>query len=134
PGMPANEQMAALQVSTALHLLEAGANMLLMYSGALGQPPAAPTPATPPPPALAPPPPPAPPVLKKEENEPKPERAILAPAPAPDAPRTSAAIVLPASFKVPLDKANLAVRTVTLGGSGTRTSAVTIGGAAALPF
>jgi acetyl-CoA decarbonylase/synthase complex subunit delta len=32
------------------------------------------------------------------------------------------------------DKANVAVRTVTLGGSGTRTSAVTVGGAEVLPF
>jgi len=46
----------------------------------------------------------------------------------------SAAIVLPATFTVPLDKAKLAVRTVTLGGSGTRTSTVTIGGAAAGDF
>jgi acetyl-CoA decarbonylase/synthase complex subunit delta len=35
---------------------------------------------------------------------------------------------------VPVEKASSAIRTVTLGGSGTRTSAVTIGGAAALPF
>ena len=46
----------------------------------------------------------------------------------------SAAIVLPKSVTLTPEKANLAVRTVTLGGTGTRTSAVTIGGAEVLPF
>ncbi len=35
PGMTAQQQMAALQASTAMHLLHAGANMLLMQSGLL---------------------------------------------------------------------------------------------------
>ena len=47
---------------------------------------------------------------------------------------SSAAIVLPKSVTLTPEKANLAVRTVTLGGTGTRTSAVTIGGAEVLPF
>ena len=51
-----------------------------------------------------------------------------------DTPLTSAAIILPATFSVALEKANVPIRQVTLGGSGTRTSAVTIGGAEALPF
>ncbi|MCX6617809.1 MAG: acetyl-CoA decarbonylase/synthase complex subunit delta [Acidobacteria bacterium] len=41
---------------------------------------------------------------------------------------------MPSSFSVPAETVNGTIRTVTLGGSGTRTSAVTIGGAAALPF
>jgi acetyl-CoA synthase len=49
-------------------------------------------------------------------------------------PFTSAAIVLPKSVALAPEKANIAVRTVTLGGTGTRTSAVTIGGAEVLPF
>jgi acetyl-CoA decarbonylase/synthase complex subunit delta len=49
-------------------------------------------------------------------------------------PFSSARIVLPSSFKVSEEKTGQAVRSVTLGGSGTRTSAVTIGGAEALPF
>jgi acetyl-CoA decarbonylase/synthase complex subunit delta len=49
-------------------------------------------------------------------------------------PITSAAIVLPKSVTVAPDKANVAVRTITLGGTGTRTSAVTLGGAEVLPF
>ena len=47
---------------------------------------------------------------------------------------TSAAIQLPTSFSLPAEKTNLAIRKVTLGGSGTRTSAVTFGGAEVLPF
>ena len=47
---------------------------------------------------------------------------------------TSATIVLPKSITLAPEKANVAVRTVTLGGTGTRTSAVTIGGAEVLPF
>ncbi len=49
-------------------------------------------------------------------------------------PITSAAIVLPKSVTVAPDKANVAVRTITLGGSGTRTSSVVLGGAEVLPF
>ena len=49
-------------------------------------------------------------------------------------PITSAAIVLPSAVTIAPDKANVTIRTVTLGGSGTRTSAVTIGGAEVLPF
>ena len=47
---------------------------------------------------------------------------------------TSATIVLPKSITLVPEKANVAVRTVTLGGTGTRTSSVTIGGAEVLPF
>ncbi len=49
-------------------------------------------------------------------------------------PFASAAIVLPKAVTLTPEKANLAVHTVTLGGTGTRTSAVTIGGAEVLPF
>ncbi len=49
-------------------------------------------------------------------------------------PITSAAIVLPKSVTVAPDKANVTVRTITLGGSGTRTSSVVLGGAEVLPF
>ena len=41
---------------------------------------------------------------------------------------------MPKAVTIAPDKANVAVRTVTLGGSGTRTSAVTLGGAEVLPF
>lgn len=107
------QQMAALQMSTAVNLLTAGANMLLMYSGALGQvasamPIAAAT------------------------------AAPVAAAPAAPAkvvkPVSKASIVLPTAFTVPSDPINATIREVVLGGSGTRTSSVTIGGAAALPY
>ncbi|MEN6357651.1 MAG: acetyl-CoA decarbonylase/synthase complex subunit alpha/beta [Armatimonadota bacterium] len=49
-------------------------------------------------------------------------------------PSQSAKIVMPGKFSVPGESVNMQVRTVTLGGSGTRTSAVTIGGASAFPF
>src|SRR5208337_3480775 len=62
-----------------------------------------------------------------------PARPAKSEAPA-ERPITSAAIILPSSVTVAPDKANVTVRTVTLGGSGTRTSAVTIGGAEVLPF
>jgi acetyl-CoA decarbonylase/synthase complex subunit delta len=117
-------QMAALQYSTAVNLLTAGANMLLMYSGALGAVPAA-APAA----AM-----PAAPVADAP--------VVAAPVAAPVAVAepvvaktlTSAAVAVPATFAVPGETVNTSVRTVTLGGSGTRTSAVTIGGAAALPL
>ena len=102
-------QMAALQWSTALNLLTAGANMLLMSSGTIG-PISAITPTTP--------------VLSSAPvAEAVVERKI-----------TSAAVVMPVSFPVPAENFNTAIRTVTLGGSGTRTSALTLGGASALPF
>jgi acetyl-CoA synthase len=141
PGMTPEQQMATLQTSTALHLLHAGANMLLMSSGALGQgaPAASATSGaaalniTAAPAAAA--------VAPKAETAipavaPPPARMEVASAsaPAPRAARTSAAIVMPATFSVPGEKSDVAIRTVTLGGSGTRTSAVTIGGASALPF
>jgi acetyl-CoA decarbonylase/synthase complex subunit delta len=122
PGMSAEQQMAALQSSTALHLLHAGANMLLMYSGLLGSAPAAP-------PVLA------PAVLPAVKPAPASEaKTKPAAPPPPPKPITSARIVLPATFKAPDEKPAQVIRTVTLGGSGTRTSAVTIGGAEALPF
>jgi acetyl-CoA synthase len=139
PGMSAQQQLAALQASTALHLLHAGANMLLMQSGAFA--PAAV--AAPPPIETS-----APAAKPVASSAPAPVSAPAAPpAPVPysappqveaprqqDTPLTSAAIILPATFSVALEKANVPIRQVTLGGSGTRTSAVTIGGAEALPF
>ena len=132
PGMTQSEQTAALQMSTAMHLLHAGANMLLM-SSALG-----PAPPSPPPPAAAPEPewgrPSACGGLSGRpggtESPAQPKRLPHTP----QKPIASAAIALPTTFTVPPEKANLAIRTVTLGGSGSRTSAVTIGGAEALPF
>ena len=129
-GMSAEEQTAALQASTALHLLHAGANMLLLYSGALGRKPAAPAPPPPPPPPVE---------TRPVPVKPAPAKPAAARAPAPppipeDRQVTSAAIQLPASFSLPPEKTNLAIRKVTLGGSGTRTSAVTFGGAEVLPF
>ena len=55
-------------------------------------------------------------------------------APAPVRAVTSASIVVPTTFPTFSDTAAMAVRTVTLGGSGTRTSAVTIGGSEVMPF
>ena len=46
----------------------------------------------------------------------------------------SAKIDMPTKFSVPGEASNMQIRTVTLGGSGSRTSSVTIGGASALPF
>jgi acetyl-CoA synthase len=116
PGMTAQQQMAALQSSTAMHLLHAGTNMLLMYSGALGDVPAPVVPVAPPPLAA----------IAVEEPPP------VEPEPAPPAP--SAVIVRPTTFSVPAEKISGQIRTVTLGGAGTRTSTLEIGGAAALPF
>jgi len=125
PGMSADQQMAALQSSTALHLLHAGANMLLMYSGLLGLAPVAAQVSS-----LA------APAAEAKAASPAPAKAAKPVAPPPPAPKaiTSAKILLPTSFKLPEEKASQTIRTVTLGGSGTRTSAVTIGGAEALPF
>ena len=135
--------MAALQVSTALNLLTAGANMLLMYS--LGMRPMAPsppvsTPAPVEPSAGAVAPTPAIPAPTPTPVQPSPPAAPLLAPPTPvvpaaaERPLVSAAILAPQTFRVPPEKVNVPVRTVTLGGTGTRTSAVTIGGAAALPF
>ena len=124
-GMTPQQQMAALQAGTALHLLHAGTNMLLMYSGLLGQ---APVPAR----TISAPPPPPPPVLEVVAAP----FPVAAPAPPPlgERPLTSAAIVIPTSFTVAADTCQCPIRKVTLGGSGTRTSAVTVGGAEVLPF
>jgi len=153
PGMTPEQQTAALQASTALHLLHAGANLLLLSSGVLAR--AAPCTAGVPAAAAA----------SQAQAAGAAATAVevagpaagAAPAPiaalsgspatvAPSgfgAPRetaaetatlTSPAIVMPSSFSVPAETVNVTIRTVTLGGSGTRTSAVTIGGAAALPF
>lgn len=122
-GAAPDQQLAALQVSTALNLLTAGANMLLMYSGALGVTPAAAVPPAAPVPEAAP--------TQPVQASVKP---ISIPEPVIEKPTTSAKIVMPQSFSVPAETVNTQIRTVTLGGSGTRTSAVTIGGAAALPF
>jgi len=121
-GATPEQQLAALQMSTAVNLLTAGANMLLMYSGALGQVPLAAMPLTAP---------------VTESPVGVAEAAIAAaPVAAPVVERviTTATIPLPTVFTVPGETMNLAVREVTLGGSGTRTSAVTLGGASALPF
>jgi acetyl-CoA synthase len=139
PSLSPEQQMAALQVSTALNLLTAGANMLLMYSLGVRPAPSAP-------PASAPVPAPAP--AEPRAGAVAPAPAIPAPTPTPvesappapvvpaavERPLVSAAIMAPQTFRVPPEKVNVSVRTVTLGGTGTRTSAVTIGGAAALPF
>ncbi len=124
-GATPEQQLAALQISTAVNLLTAGANMLLIYSGALGQVPmTAPMPLTVPVAeapvivATAP----APAVAATPMPVPK-ERKI-----------TPASIQLPSAFTVPGETVNMSTREVTLGGYGTRTSAVKIGGAAALPF
>jgi len=139
PGMTAIQQMAALQASTAMHLLHAGANMLVMQSPlfAAAAAPATHVPSqgcptcfpseeeiaagavtTPVSPST-----PASPRTQPARAQQATERAI-----------TPAAIVMPKSVTIAPDKANVAVRTVTLGGSGTRTSAVTLGGAEVLPF
>jgi acetyl-CoA synthase len=140
------QQMAALQASTAMHLLHAGANMLLMYSGALGEmaAPAAAMPAVTAVPAVEPVTEVAVPLPhgRGSECECRGSEEVSPRARAGKPPKieqreralTSARIALPATFNVPADKSAGMVRTVTLGGSGTRTSAVTIGGAAALPF
>jgi acetyl-CoA synthase len=143
PGMSAQQQLAALQASTAMHLLHAGANMLLMQTGML----AAAAPAVAPvedgcprcfpaddepqePRGVA--------VVTPIDATPKAAAAPRTPRPslseAVERPITSAAIMVPKSVTVAPDKANVTVRTVTLGGSGTRTSAVTLGGAEVLPF
>ncbi len=127
-GTNMDQQMAALQMSTAVNLLTAGANMLLMYSGALGQVPVAPV-------AL--------PIAHTAVTE---VDVAVAPTVHPiaatwDTPIlvkeklvTSAKIAVPATFKIPGESASLSVREVTLGGSGTRTSSLTLGGASVLPF
>ena len=122
-GATPEQQMAALQWSTAVNLLTAGANMLLMYSGALGVVPAPAVAGITPAPAA-----PAAPIPAVE--------AAPAPVAAPVVERkiVSATVDLPTAFTVPGENVSMPVRTVTLGGSGTRTSSVTLGGAAALPF
>ena len=127
-GASPEQQLAALQMSTALNLLTAGANMLLIYSGALGQtptPPVAATIAAPIPSPVA--------VTEVALSEVGPTATEPATA-VNDRPIATSRISIPASFTVPPDPASLAVREVTLGGSGTRTSALTIGGASVFPF
>ncbi|MEN6604950.1 MAG: acetyl-CoA decarbonylase/synthase complex subunit delta [Bryobacteraceae bacterium] len=120
---PDSDPMAALQVSTAVNLLTAGANMLLMYSMGRSASP------VPPPQAILEPP-----------SAPPAVAAPLAPPPVVEVPQAAerpsvpATIIVPQSFTVPPEKVNVTVRTVTLGGEGTRTSKLEIGGAAALPF
>ena len=120
--------MAALRISTAVNLLTAGANMLLIYSGALGQVPM--TAAMP----LAVPAAEAPAVVAAPAEATRCRRASSPLAVKLERKITSAAIQLPTAFTVPGETMSMPVREVTLGGSGTRTSAVTIGGASALPF
>ena len=113
------QQMAALQVSTALNLLTAGANMLLMYSGALGVTPKPAAPSV---------------HIEPETVCSTPTCPASVQEPIIEKPITSAKVVTPSSFSVPGETISTEIRTVTLGGSGTRTSSVAIGGAAALPF
>jgi acetyl-CoA synthase len=135
-GMTPQQQMVALQASTAMHLLHAGANMLLMQSGMLAtampaaieysqSPPAVDEPLKPPTVSAG--------VETKSTVTSRPI-SKAAPPEVVERPITSAAIVLPKSVVLAPEKANAAIRTVTLGGSGTRTSAVTLGGAEVLPF
>ncbi|MEI6914938.1 MAG: acetyl-CoA decarbonylase/synthase complex subunit delta, partial [Armatimonadota bacterium] len=146
------EQMAALQMSTAVSLMSAAANMMLMNTLALQQPQTAVASATP----LA-----APTVtsIPAEQSEAvsksiepvveepvapvvgsiRPPQgcqtaALASPAPMVERVIESASIVLPTSFKVPAETYAIPIGTVTIGGSGTRTSAITIGGSTALPF
>jgi len=138
-GASPEQQLAALQVSTAINLLTAGANMLLMYSGALGTVPggaAAPVgdqeaaTAAPVGTAAAP-----TPSIRIEPEQVCPVTAPVKVAePAIIKAPTSASVTMPTTFSVPGETVGGSVREVTLGGSGTRTSAVTIGGASALPF
>ena len=136
PGMTPMQQMAVLQASTAMHLLHAGANMLLMQTGMLASaaPAFAPVEGT------------CPSCLPTEAEleaqitgsvkpvaAPRPSKSAALPEGV-ERPITSAAIVLPKSVTVAPDKANVTVRTITLGGSGTRTSSVVLGGAEVLPF
>lgn len=117
------QQLAALQMSTAVNLLTAGANMLLMYSGALGQMPSVMTAPSPAPVAQE-----VPVVQDVPSFEPQLEAAVI------EKPIESAKIIVPTTFTVPGEAINVPIREVILGGSGTRTSSVTIGGAQALPF
>ncbi|MFQ3549468.1 MAG: acetyl-CoA decarbonylase/synthase complex subunit alpha/beta [Armatimonadota bacterium] len=134
PNAPASEQWAALQMSTALNLLTAGANMLLMSQSAPMQAPATPQQA---PPAS---------VESKPADEKFtlesniadacPIKPVMNPIvePAIEKPIGPAVVDLPTTFEVPLEKAAISIKQVTLGGSGTRTSEVVIGGANVLPF
>jgi acetyl-CoA synthase len=148
PGMTAQQQLAALQASTAMHLLHAGANMLLMQSGILASASAAaytPVPAGDGCPNCLP----TDAELEAQiaasgnaAAEPKTKGTQLGPRPGKsvafgdvaEKPLTSSVITTPKSVTVAPDKANVAVRTVTLGGSGTRTSSVVLGGSEVLPF
>jgi acetyl-CoA synthase len=151
PGMSAIEQMAALQASSAMHLLHVGANMLLMQTQmfaaaatAVGMP--MPAPPMPPPGEC-------PTCFPNVDEEPQAGSVtvpmgggatpgLVATAPKRAQPSaeivqraiTSAAILVPKSVTIAPDKANVTIRTVTLGGCGTRTSSVTVGGAEVLPF
>ena len=141
PGMTPLQQVAVLQASTAMHLLHAGANMLLMQTGIFAAAAVA-VPVTGTCPSCLP--------TEAEleaqisgavptpvEIQPKPASRpskTAAPPEGVERPITSAAIVLPKSVTVAPDKANVAVRTITLGGTGTRTSSVVLGGAEVLPF
>ncbi|MGB8886398.1 MAG: acetyl-CoA decarbonylase/synthase complex subunit alpha/beta [Candidatus Korobacteraceae bacterium] len=144
PGMTPMQQMAVLQASTAMHLLHAGANMLLMQTGMLAAAAPAYAPVADSCPRCFP---------VDEEPQEQARVAVVTPIDAGtkpaaskrpskadlqseeiERPITSAAIVLPKSVTVAPDKANVTVRTITLGGSGTRTSSVVLGGADVLPF
>ena len=127
PMLPSGEgtpeqQLAALQVSTAVNLLTAGANMLLMHSGLLGSGQPLPAPVAAPPAAV-------PPASARPPSAPQASAPMTAVAPV-ERTFTTARIDPPSCFSVPEESVNLAVRTVALG----RSREVTIGGARALPF
>jgi len=73
------------------------------------------------------------PVTKPAAGKPV-EAAESAPVKVVDKSVASAKVEIPTKFSVPGEASNMQIRTVTLGGSGSRTSSITIGGASALPF
>ncbi len=135
PAMTPEQQMAALQMSTALqpaarrrqHAADVQRRARRQAAGRRRPGRAAP-----------------PPWRRSASRRRQPARAagcavLAAPAPvvpaAAERPLVSAAILVPHDLHACRRRRSMCtVRTVTLGGSGTRTSAVTIGGAAALPF
>ncbi|HEY3398270.1 MAG TPA: acetyl-CoA decarbonylase/synthase complex subunit alpha/beta, partial [Armatimonadota bacterium] len=134
---PSPDPAAALQISTAMNLMVAGANMLRL-AGIGGAPP----PAAPPRPQEIPAPLPAAPVESPAAGPQAPSEVALPaptaappPSPAPQPLRMAPpTILIPNSVPMAAEGYTGRVREVTLGGSGTRTSALTLGGAAVMPF
>jgi CO dehydrogenase/CO-methylating acetyl-CoA synthase complex beta subunit/CO dehydrogenase/acetyl-CoA synthase delta subunit len=134
------EQNTALQVSTAIHLLTAGANMLLMHSGPVaGDPDVEPAPRAEKPEAAA------PRAATPKAAPPKPtEAARVTAAHKPAIPRVSTGTVVdhpvfparieaPTTFTLPDEPASQEIRTVTLG-SRPQGAQIPVGGARVLPF